>query len=674
MAMAKYDSLKDYMQLKHIDVISKGINDYIKSKNDEKLKINNLKILTQGEIVFMPSYVIIQSEIIFSDSDSLTFSLGISGEEYDSDNNNVGLYYYNIMLTGNMSKCFSDLHVIAVEECTQESLIRETVTSMFGLPDINVDNLEEESVKVYRNLYANTKKDEKYKYRFDPIAIKEKFKKSNNMHMYPADLPNGCLGQIRFEKSSATIYDIKDPYKPYHNYELFPNTILLNVKYYRNEIDYDDIITAAHELIHWHLHRDYIKLLQFLDNSYKVMECFEDPIIYDDKMSLKEKARWYAEWQAKELAIRVAIPKRLVEEAIDEYENSISEIHGVINSSLPHDGLYYKNMIYKLSLDFNVPGETMRQRFRQLGYDFADGVRYKLLNDNLLMPPFTFTHGTLKDNETFVIDNDNYERLLREDKEFAELIELKICVYTGYVVCINSPKYINYSIYNKQMEFSLSDYACGHADECCLIFTFCTTSDTNKQAPLIGNVYLSCDIIKAKNQRFNVEANMNVSEYRLRCIEKNKRDKELYDKMMAEGISTFSEALKYIMDKKEFTTEKTGNNDENINKKTSKISKMKKKDLAVFLDCDDKTIQNYRNGKVIPDSIEKVMLICLACETGPMVSHFMIEKSVGGIPDVGNKRVAYKFLLGYTDTTLDEWDRMLAEFGLEPIRFVQKYS
>lgn len=59
--MAQYDSLKDYMQLNHLDVISEGIYDYIKTSSDVELRINDLKILTQGKIVFMPPDIIIQS-------------------------------------------------------------------------------------------------------------------------------------------------------------------------------------------------------------------------------------------------------------------------------------------------------------------------------------------------------------------------------------------------------------------------------------------------------------------------------------------------------------------------------------------------------------------------------------------------------------------------------------
>lgn len=553
--MAQYDSLKDYMQLNHLDVISEGIYDYIKTSSDVELRINDLKILTQGKIVFMPPDIIIQSEIIFKPFDILNFILGISCEESDAENNSIGVYYYNIMLTGSMSENFSDLHVLAVEECTQSSLIPETVTSMFGLPDIAVDKLEKEADKIHSLLYAFVKKNEEHKYRFEPIKIKEKFKRSDNMHMWPADLGQDILGQIRFEASSATIYDITDPYTPHPNYPIPANSILLNMKYYRNEIGCDDIITAAHELIHWEIHRDYMKLLQLLDDTYIVMECTSAPITLDDNMSLKEKARWYAEWQANELAIRVAMPKHLVEEAINEYENSISEIHHVVNSSIPHDGNYYENMIYKLHWDFNVPKEIMKNRLRQLGYDYADGTF--VIVDGCTYPAFTFANGTLKENETFVIDRNNYEKLLIENEEFAELIDKKYFVYTGYVVCYNHPKYIKHRISHGIIEYVLSDYAREHADECCYRFKYTYTSNHNSFTEYTISQYLcKLDDIKLTITTDADDKGVSINAKQLKMIldkikEDEKKAEKIKAKMLLADKTSFSDVFKYHKEKRD---------------------------------------------------------------------------------------------------------------------------
>ncbi|EWM55095.1 ImmA/IrrE family metallo-endopeptidase [Ruminococcus flavefaciens] len=524
--MARYQNLKDYLKLNSLDVISRGIKDRVKSSGDAEFRIKDLRILTQSGIAFMPF-------------DIVTFSLGVSCEVFYADKNSGGIYYYNVMLTGDMAERFSDLQVLAVEECTQETLISETVISMFGLPNITVDTLEEEADKIHSRLYAFVKKNEEHKYWFIPVKIKEKYKISDNMHMWPADLDHDVLGQIRFEESTATIYDIANPYMPYPNSPIPANTILLNVKYFRNELGCDDIITAAHELVHWEIHRDYMKLLQFLDDRYKVMECTSAPITLDDDMSPKEKARWYAEWQANELAIRVAIPKHLVEEAIDEYENSICPIHHVTNSSVPHDGHYYQNMVYKLSGDFNVPKEIMKKRLRQLGYDFVDGtiLEYEENGKKTQPAPFYFQPGTLKENETFVIYRDNYERMLREDKVLAELIDSGKYIYLGYVVCLVDTKYIDILINEAGLHFQLTSYAREHADECCIKFTIKSVFDT-------GGKYINYD------QTYLFKANKRLLEqyeaYIPNNLKKGINDFEKED-MYLNKMPTFGELLAYYL-------------------------------------------------------------------------------------------------------------------------------
>ena len=637
--MAQYESLKDYLSLNRKDEILKKANEYFKAHSDVK---NN---------VCLKDITIITVSCVEEILPTAMVCMEVSAEVYINNNASASSAYYSILFSGNVLKGFSGLNLISAGEISEKELHEEKIPAMFGLPDITCDTLEEESQKIHRILCAIIKKDSEHKYWFPVIEIKEKYK----LKMWPAKLDDGVLGQIRFTPSRADIYDIRNMNKCFTDEPIPANVILINSEYYKSYNNrYDDIIVAAHELVHWNLHRMYFYISQLLDDNYQLMNCSSKPIVFDDSMSLKDKAYWYAEWQANELAMRVAMPKHLVEKAIEEYNNDES-VHNPTDK--PFSGMYYHHMIEKLSWDFNVPEVIVKERLRQLGYDYAEGTFVTV--DDCTYKPFTFTQGTLKENETFVIDRENYERLLREDNTFAELIESKICVYTGCIVCINSPKYINYSIYNNQLNYSLSEYALGHADECCLIFTSCTSYDTNKQITLTWNSYLCCDIInKDKKLRFKAEENMKVSEYRDRHIERIRNDEEMYGKILKAGKDDFSEIFTFIMDK------------EYADEESDKMPQLRKKDLAEFIGCDDKTIQNYRTRKSLPDTIEKVMLICLALETGPKVSKHLIEKSVGGISDVGNKKIAYETLLEHTYLPLDEWNRILENnFDLPPIKF-----
>ncbi|MBR6983360.1 MAG: hypothetical protein IKH75_07510 [Ruminococcus sp.] len=642
--MARYESLKDYLSLNRKDEILKKVNEYIQA--DSNVESN----------CFLKDFTIITVRCVEEIFPTAMVFMDVSAEVYNNNNTSVPSVYYSISFSGNVLTGFSGLNLIFTAEISENELHEENIPAMFCLPDISIDTIEEEAQRLNRILCTLIKKDPEHKYWFDPVKVKEKYK----LKMWPAELNNGILGQIRFTPSRADIYDIRDMSKCFLNEPIPENSILINSDYYKEHSKrYDDIIVATHELVHWNLHKMYFNIMQLLEGDFNHMSCSSEPIVFEDSMSLKDKAYWYAEWQANELAMRVAMPKHLIKEAIDEYENSISESHRVINSSLPHDGFYYKIMIQRFSWWFNVPSGLLRKRFRQLGYDFADGFRFDDEDDYSVFPSLSFVHGSLKENETFIIDCNNYERLMTDNKEFAELINDKICVYTGYVVCINNPKYIRYSINNDKIEYDLSRYAIDHADECCLIFELYDDTPTPTMTYSYYNqAYLCCLIEKYKDKEYNQTRNVTVFEQQQRMVLWLKNDKELYDQIIKEGITTFSEVLSYIMD-----------NVIKLPEDSEKRKKLIKKDLAEFIGCDDKTIQNYRNGD-FPDTIEKAMLICLALETGPKVSKMLIEKSVGGIPDVGYKKIAYEFLLYNTHLPLDEWNRILEnDFDLPPIKF-----
>ncbi|SEH86306.1 hypothetical protein SAMN02910265_03091 [Ruminococcus flavefaciens] len=622
--MAQYESLKDYLSLNRKDEILKKTNEYFQAHSNVK---NN---------VCLKDITIITVSCVEEILPTAMVCMEVSAEVYINNNASVSSAYYSILFSGNVLKGFSGLNLISAGEISEKELHEEKIPALFGLPDITCDTLEEEAQKIHRILCAIIKKNPEHKYWFPVIEIKEKYK----LKMWPAKLDDGVLGQIRFTPSRADIYDIRDMNKCFTD-ELIPaNVILINSEYYKNHNNrYDDIIVATHELVHWNLHRLYFYISQLLDDNYQLMNCSSKPIVFDDSMSLKDRAYWYAEWQANELAIRVAMPKHLVEKAIEEYNNDES-VHNPTDK--PFSGMYYHHMIEKLSWDFNVPEVIVKERLRQLGYDYAEGTFVTV--DDCTYKPFTFTQGTLKENETFVIDRKNYERLLRENKDFAELIESKICVYTGYVVCLYDAKYIKPTVNNGQISYELTAYAREHADECCLFYTLYSSHIINNYI-FYGQKYLCNEADGAISEySYDKDGNLIISRKIETIIDRRKKDAQLYDDINSERIKEFSVALTYIMAKLNLT----------------------KEIVAERIECSPRTIQNYRNSET-PDSIEKVLLCCLGCQTGPKVSRFLIEKSVGGIPDVGLKRAAYEFLLENTNATLEIWNNVLKEFHLPPI-------
>jgi transcriptional regulator with XRE-family HTH domain len=253
-----------------------------------------------------------------------------------------------------------------------------------------------------------------------------------------------------------------------------------------------------------------------------------------------------------------------------------------------------------------------------------------------------------------VIYPKDYKKLVQENKDFAALISSGNYIYLGYVVCRLNEKYIDVVFDTDSVEFVLSDFARNHADECCIKFCLKDKNAENYYSQYLHREYLCKEEFSETSEYYYNKKTNGLSSLIEHMIEdeiekEDKKGVELIHKMEAKGIKEFPEIFTYIMDK-------------------ASKPRLTKAEVAEVLGCSDKTIQNYRNGQQVPDNIDTVMLICLACKTSPKVSTLLIEKTVGGIPDIGLQKTAYKFLLKYTDTSLKYWNMMLDEFELPHIK------
>lgn len=597
--MSRYDSLKDYIEFNNKDIVFHELNRYLEGQSNTgicELNKNDIAIHTLAWNGF-------NSENL--SKRYITFTIGISIELKKKYNSSTKLHYYNITMRGNLRKQLSDLIVISINEVPKSLLQKENVLSLFGLPtNITTDTLEETAEEFYAAYCPEELIDKTRRYSLPVVKIKNRI----GCKMWYADLPDNCLGRMYLNQSEADIYDTTTSMFPvrYPKEPVSFGTLLLNYSHYRMGERTDDIIVAAHELIHWHYHQPFMEIIGLLDNERDSIDCSMEPLLPDDKMPAAEKAYWYAEWQANELSIRVAMPKHLVEEAIAEYENN--------NAALPHNGMYYQNMIYRLSWDFNVPIEIMKKRLRQLGYDCADGIF--VIVDNYSYQPFTFAQGTLKENETFVIDCANYERLLRENKEFAELIDSGRYIYLGYVVCLLDSKYVNFNICEDSINFQLTDYAREHADECCLKFAKHSVVDLGKQYIHCGQTYLSKDDKEL------------LQKYEAIIPDKLKKNKEdinnfIQEELAQENLHTFGDTLSYYLfeygRKKRIKVRKDNGEFESDALKIIE-------EFVTNISLSPEIIKKYLNNVSFPKLVT-TMLICMELNLNETQSRDMIKKA-----------------------------------------------
>lgn len=622
--MAKYENLKDYLRLNNMSVISQGLNDYIKSNSngDNRYQANDIIIHTLAWNSF--------------DCEFLTVTIGVSAKLTTTIDSTSSLHYYNMTVQGQFLKGLSDLSLSNIEEVPESLLQKETILSLLGMENITSDNIEEKAEELYSQLCSDIHINKEHKYWLPVIDIKEKY----GMKLWPADLPDNCFGRLYLLPSTATIYDPANIYKPYSDEPIPRGAILLNRRYYINEIDPDDIITTAHELSHWSCHQLYFFIMMLLEDGFDAMSCTTDPIILDDKMTSKEKAYFYAEWQANELSIRVAIPKHLVEEAVSDYEKS--------HSNIPHEGFYYQNMIYKLSWDFNVPKEIMKKRFRQLGYDYADGTF--LTVDDCLYQPFSFASGTLKENETFVINRASYKKLLRDDKKFAELIRSKKFVYTGYVVCIYSGKFIKPVREKGEIRYTLSEYGRNNVNKCCLIFERNPETPVNRKNVFYVNEYFC----RLNNPDEYVEEDKD-GEYIL--SEDANEDKktffyeryEVINDMKAKQINTLHDALIYHKERKKLTYDQLSHR------------------CSMCRETIDAYFAKPSSTKFRKCPIEKLMVICNGLELEETPALDLLKKAGYALNEDVIEGQMYRYLLTITNASLEAWNQILSDAGLKPL-------
>ncbi len=305
--------------------------------------------------------------------------------------------------------------------------------------------------------------------------------------LYFAPLDQNIMGQIILSESVCEIiHNVQTEHclmPKIENIRASYSTILLNYNKYAVEYDGGVRVTIAHELVHLMFHGRFLKLLQLLGEENIELNFSTGPFTLAENMTDTQKALCIAEWQADVLAMRLAIPSCTINDNLTIATLKVKNKYEITNR-----GDRNQACVKELAEIYGVSCIVAKERMRQLGFDFVDGTFNEC--DGKLMPPFIFPINTLKDNETFVIKSSNYERLLYENKEFADLIYSGRYIYLGYIVCLVDQKYINILINETGLHFQLTNYAREHADECCIKFV--VKSGYNKDEKYInyGHTYL----------------------------------------------------------------------------------------------------------------------------------------------------------------------------------------
>lgn len=302
-----------------------------------------------------------------------------------------------------------DIEVSVIKEIDRSEMPDVSVYDQFLLPKADSDDIE----RIYKEF---CKLSSGKPPSFDIIL------KNLPITIYYADFDDTCLGRLNLSESVIDIYTLD---KAGNKLVLAGNkarygTIILNKRKYYDEKDREYLITVCHELVHWQFHQKFFKILMLLGNTEDALNYNTLPPIYNECMNDSQKALCIAEWQAYELSWRIVMPE-------DDVKNKLEQIRDADSIKNCAEWLRSKLIVDDIALMYKVSSPVVKIRLRQLGYDFADGTCLEIDGKRYL--PFAFAPGSLKQNETFVINRTNFEKLLREDKEFAGLIESHYYIY-----------------------------------------------------------------------------------------------------------------------------------------------------------------------------------------------------------------------------------------------------
>lgn len=641
--MAKYPDLKSYLQANYIELFTGEIQKFVDGNYDGSgfHSINVLSLLKHEienvEVKALTCHDDIGPRVKMNVGLSADIvDLGLGTKAYEAARKTR---WFTVFIRANLIDGLRDVEVLDTKEYFG-TFDKENALDQFLVPYIYSATLEE-NADDFTAFYCCDAIYDGYKL---PVAhILEAFE----IKYYLADLPDNCFGRMYFRKAVETVYETY----PYvgevkkENADIEPGTMLISRNKYYLGSNGTQRLTIAHEIVHWYLHQKYFKLLALLDDQSDMMSCEVEPSRYEESMTLAQKAHWYAEWQANALALRIAMPQALMVQAFEEVRDSAS----------PHSftGELVEDMLRRVSELFDVPMFAAKQRARQLDFDDADGAFVYV--DGKWHEPFWFTEGTLERNQTFVIDRPGYDRLYRESTDFADLIDSGKFIYLGYVVCINDPKYVTVDIIGNHAELKLSDYAREHVDECCLIFSYRSTSYLNgiqDKYEFYGESYLSKEV-KSENyveHYYDKDFNFNCIQSAEKICEEVaaiKAAQEAEDNVKLEMIqnhcNNFADTLIYHMDRKHITVE----------------------DLMERSGLSDTTIKKYRAGTSNPP-IENVMAVCIGLNLPKAYSKHLLATCSYTLGDSPRDR-AYSVCVDHDDGTREQWNLILEAYGQPPI-------
>lgn len=584
--MKKYRDLKSYINDKWYDYIFKHVSDFIfinvwysdisTNRIPEPLEMD----LEEIEVVGLYTKNLGNNNIkIYT---TIRATIWFEGFEYGNKRNDVissdRTIYLQMIFKGQFKDNFKNIEVddIVMSYNKEKFKLDESSTDAF-IPYISKDNIEKYATQFLRALYPEALE--------KPIALPiSEILNKLGLKAIEKNLPEGVFGSTYFFDSpedrinAGTI--VYDPNKSFiQGLGTVNNTII-------------------HECVHWFFHKKYFDLMHLLNPNDNAVVC---TTVEEDSRNPKRNTdnfKWM-EWQANALAPRILMPlettmafyNKAYSKNLDEYGFDLWALERTIEEVANH---------------FGVSKTSAKIRLFQLGIKDAYGISNYV--DGRLIEPYRYKNNDIGISKTFHVDFKDVVRLLSSNITLRLALENKQIVYVDGVFVINNQKYVRN--HENQGELRLTNYALNHMDECCLIFDIKRKYVTKFEDSYYSLCFMSKvdkDDLHYGELNENEEANVRVFQESLTFDEIHTVFKEADSFLKEHSDKEFTDFFNAILRYK--------NLDDKADYSISQLTLL-----------DNKTINNYRNGKTKPDNIKKALALCAGLCLEPMISSELIDK------------------------------------------------
>ena len=639
-----YKDFKSYMQDNYCDLLTMAIKEYVDKHHDGigfhdfnvlsllKQKVKNVEVKSLicheegiGDLIRIEAR---------AKADIVEMSLG--SQEIEADRKTR---WFIVHMTAELHDGLHDVKINKTEESFYGKFDPEGALDAYLVPYIRTSDLEK-LADIFFVKYCEDAIFDKWIFPYSHVMRK--------MHIQAVEstLPDNVFGRTYFKPTKIKYWCKFLPTQSETEVEkeVPAGTIVINKDHFFLGNYGSAINTIAHELVHWEFHRKFFEILALLDENASQLSCEVTPEIPNADMTGIEKAIWWAEWQANNLAPRIVMPRQIFLEVLAQcYNNNIKPVF--------YRGQYLEEALEKTAQLFGVSKYEAKVRAIQLGIMEAEGTF--LYSERFYVFPISFHRWSLSKNQTFAIDRKSYEKLLKTNNEFADLIHQGLFIYAECFVVINDPLYVEESDTSRmEGEFVLTGYARENADECCMIFEREYKNDGKYDYEYYGQCYLSKelteDLLVQTKPTWDLD-DQNVTQ-RAYAAKKLKEEGSSLMTIMRSLPSSFSGTFDSHMKR--------------VQKEDGK--RMTNIEMSIRTGLSEDYIASLRKDESINVSLQTVSALCIGLRLPPCFSKDLLNKSRNSFPYTDDGYFQQRILEEMYMEPLSSINDVLIEAGIKP--------